>query len=357
MHITISGRAYSGTMTVEKLKIIQWYTGEIARHQIRVITACPSMELVGAFVYHEEKCGIDAGEIAGIGPLGVRATNDIDEILALHADCVLYNPPMERYDEIIRILGSGKNVISIMAGWNPRKQSCYDDLVKACQAGQSSLYGTGLNPGLSYELALLGSSICSEIKSIYIKTCEPQASLSEVFLEMFGFGKSEEELASGPGSARSIFANSLHQITDLLCLELGLPHDGNDFSHQYEPATQDYDGKIVVRKGTMAGLLVKASTTLGATAVVTIELRFLLGPEYVGPSWLTDGPSQGWIEIDIKGTPGSRLTHDIYSDDDVIGTWSTGTKAINALPFVCAAKPGIVSPLDLPLGRMLDLGR
>ena len=47
--------------------------------------------------------------------------------------------------------------------------------------------------------------------------------------------------------------------------------------------------------------------------------------------------------------------HEIYLDDDVIGTRSTGTKAINAIPFVCAAPPGLLSPLDLPLGRMLKL--
>ena len=105
----------------------------------------------------------------------------------------------------------------------------------------------------------------------------------------------------------------------------------------------------------MAGLLVKASTTHGGRAVATIELRFLLGPEYVRESWLADGPSQGWIEIDVRGTPGSRITHEVYMDEDVIGTWSPGTKAINSIPFVCAAKPGLVSPLDLPLGRMLKL--
>jgi len=81
------------------------------------------MELVGAYVHHEEKNGLDAGEIAGLDPLGVRATTDLDEILALDADCVLYNPPMERYDEIVRMLASGKNVVSIMAGWNPKKRS------------------------------------------------------------------------------------------------------------------------------------------------------------------------------------------------------------------------------------------
>lgn len=341
---------------MNKIKVIQGYTGDIARHQIRIIAACPWMELVGAYVHHEVKNGVDAGEIAGIAPLGVRATHDLDEILAIDADCVLYNPPMERYDEIIRMLASGKNVISIMAGWYPRKRSGFPEIVEACEAGRSSLYGTGLNPGLSYELALLASSICSDVGSIYIKTCEPQDSLSEVFLEMFGFGKSEEDLASGPSGVYSIFARTLHQITDLLCGELGLPHDGTDFSYQFEPATREYDDKILVRKGTMAGLLLKASTTHGGNPVATIELRFLLGPGYVRDEWLAGGPSQGWIEVDVRGTPGSRLTHEIYAENDLTGTRSTGTKAINAIPFVCAAKPGVLSPLDLPLGRMLDLG-
>ena len=330
----------------QKLKVIQWYTGEIGRHQIRTIARSPLFELVGAFVHHREKSGVDAGTIAGIEPLGVIATNDVEEILALDADCVLYNPPTERYDEIIRILASGKNVISIIAGWNPKKRKSFPDVLKACEIGQSSLYGTGLNPGLSYELALLGSSICTDVDSIYIKTCEPQSTLSEVFLRMFGFGKTEEELASGARSAYGIFARSLHQVTDLLCEELSLPHDGTSFSYEFEAATQDYEDKIIVKKGTMAGLLLKASTTNEGTPVATIELRFLLGPEYVRESWL---------EVDVRGTPGSRLTHEIYADDHLIGTWATGTKAIHAIPFVCAAKPGLVSPVDLPLARMLPL--
>ena len=338
---------------MSKLKIIQWYTGEIARHQVRVLSDHPLFEVVGAFVHHDEKNGVDVGKIAGIAPLGVLATNDLEKILAVEADCVLYNPPTERYDEIIPILASGKNVISIIAGWNPKKRSCYSEILKACEAGQSSLYGTGLNPGLSHELALLASSICTDVESIYIKTCEPQDTLSEVFLSMFGFGKTEEELASGPRGAYSIFARSLHEITDLLCEELKLPHDGTSFSYEFEPAAKDYEDKILVKKGTMGGLLLKASTTQDERPVATIELRFLLGTEYVRESWLDEGPLHGWIEVDVKGTPGSRLTHEIYADNHLIGTWSTGTKAIHAIPFVCDARPGLVSPLDLPLGRML----
>ncbi len=339
---------------MKKLKIIQWYTGDIACHQIRVIHACPSMELVGAVVHHAEKAGKDVGEIAGIGPIGVIASNDVEAMLALDADCVLYNPPMERYDEIIRILASGKNVISIMGGWNPKGHEYYPEIVKACEQGNSSLYGTGLNPGLSYEMALLASSLCTDVESIYIKTCEPQDSLSEVFLTAFGFGKTREELAGGSDLTYAMF-RCLLDVTDLLCESLHLPHNGHSFTTEFEPAIKEYNDKILVREGTMAGILIKASTVLGDKPVATIEMRFLLGQSYVGQEFLAGRPKQGWIEVDVRGTPGSRMTHETYMEHDSIGTWSTGTRAINAIPFVCAAKPGLLSPLDLPLARMIEL--
>lgn len=341
---------------MEPIRVIQWYTGDIACHQIRTIANCEWLELVGAVVYHEEKAGLDAGTVAGIDPIGIITTADTDSAMATDADLVLYNPPMERYDEIIEILRSGKNVISIMSGWHPQKRSSYADLQQACIDGRSSLYGTGLNPGFSYELALIASSICTDVSSIYIKTCEPQATLSQVFLEMFGFGKSAEELGSGDLGVYSIFARTLHQITDLLCEELELPHDGTDFTYEFEPALKDYSDKIQVAKGTMAGLLLTASTTLEGEPIATVEVRFLLGPEYVRESWLAEGPELGWIDVDVRGTPGSRILHELYEVDGFTSAWATGTKALNAAKAVYDAPPGILSPSDLSFPKMLKLG-
>jgi len=337
---------------MKKLKVVQWFTGDIAQHQIRLLAANPTMELVGAFVYHDEKVGRDAGEIAGIGNLGVPATNDVNEILSIDADCVLYNPPTERYDQIIQILGSGKNVISIMAGWNPKRYEAFPDIKEACDKGSASLFGTGLNPGLSYELAILGSSICHEVTSVYIKTCERQSTLSPVFLEKFGFGRTEEQLRQQATGAAAIFDNLL-QITDLICEELSLPHDGNNLTHEYEPAVKDYNEKIEIKKGTMAGLIVKASSTFEGIPKATIELRFLLGTDYVSEEFLAGAPEHGWIEVDVRGTPGSKLTHEIYAEEKIVKTRSTGTKAVNAIPHVVAAKPGLVSPTQIPLSRIL----
>jgi 2,4-diaminopentanoate dehydrogenase len=64
-------------------RVIQWATGSIGQIAIRHFAANPAFDLVGAYVTSEAKAGKDAGELASTGPLGVTATRDVDDILAL----------------------------------------------------------------------------------------------------------------------------------------------------------------------------------------------------------------------------------------------------------------------------------
>jgi hypothetical protein len=115
-----------------KLRVIQWGTGNVGKHAIAAVHEHADLELVGALVYSDDKAGRDVGEIAGIGEIGVIATTDVDEILALDADCVLYhaqgdwNPPAA-LDDICRILASGKNVVSTaVTAWIEPRSSTED---------------------------------------------------------------------------------------------------------------------------------------------------------------------------------------------------------------------------------------
>ena len=54
-----------------------------------------------------DKVGRDVGELCGIDPLGVTATDDVDALLALQPDCVVYNPKWPDVDELVRILDAG----------------------------------------------------------------------------------------------------------------------------------------------------------------------------------------------------------------------------------------------------------
>jgi 2,4-diaminopentanoate dehydrogenase len=93
-------------------RVIQWATGNVGRAAVEGIIAHPDLELVGAWVHSPNKAGRDVGALCGIGPLGVLATGDEDRLLALDADCVLYSPLLPDTAQVIRILESGKNVVT-----------------------------------------------------------------------------------------------------------------------------------------------------------------------------------------------------------------------------------------------------
>ena len=63
-----------------------WSTGGIGKLAIRAIDRRPDLELVGVWVHGEAKDGVDAGVLAGIDPIGVAATRDVDALLALAPD-------------------------------------------------------------------------------------------------------------------------------------------------------------------------------------------------------------------------------------------------------------------------------
>ena len=97
-------------------RVIQWATGGVGRAAIEGIRSHPDLELVGCWVHSAEKVGLDAGEIAGGEPIGIQATNDAQALLDLEADCIFYSPIVADRDEVIRILESGKNVVTPL-GW------------------------------------------------------------------------------------------------------------------------------------------------------------------------------------------------------------------------------------------------
>src|SRR4051794_2198613 len=99
-------------------KVIQWSTGNVGGHALRLIARHPDLELVGLWVHSADKAGRDAGELAGVGQeFGVTATNDAEALLALGADCVCYTAtadlrPQQAIDDMVRIAKAGHNIVS-----------------------------------------------------------------------------------------------------------------------------------------------------------------------------------------------------------------------------------------------------
>src|SRR5436190_12497153 len=150
------------------IRVVQWTTGNVGRRSVRAVVAHPELELVGCYAWSPDKVGRDVGELCGTTAAGVVATNDLDGLLALRPDCVVYNPKWPNISDLVQILESGANVVTT-AAFITGDALLPDDrrqLVDACERGNSSIFGTGMNPGLANLLGIVSAGICDRVDSI-----------------------------------------------------------------------------------------------------------------------------------------------------------------------------------------------
>jgi hypothetical protein len=144
--------------TPPRIKVVQLATGVIGRHCLRQTILDRRFELVGVSVFSPEKDGVDAGSIVGLPETGVFATTDLDRIVGMDAEvaihCVRLDPNPAVLDEpVLRLLRSGTNVISTVGYIHPGAfgQDYLQQFNDACTVGGTTLFGTGINPGLLLE--------------------------------------------------------------------------------------------------------------------------------------------------------------------------------------------------------------
>jgi 2,4-diaminopentanoate dehydrogenase len=104
-------------------RVIQFSTGNVGIHALRSLIQRPELELVGVHAHGPAKVGVDAGQLCGLGvTTGVVATDDLEALIALQADCVVYTTqaetrPADAIAELVRFLESGTNVVSTSLVW------------------------------------------------------------------------------------------------------------------------------------------------------------------------------------------------------------------------------------------------
>src|SRR5438105_4519262 len=88
-------------------RVVVWGTGFVGKLVIPEILPHPGFELVGVGVSDPEKVGRDVGEICGIDPIGLAATDDIDALVALEPDALVHYGPTAGYPlDNIRDIGA-----------------------------------------------------------------------------------------------------------------------------------------------------------------------------------------------------------------------------------------------------------
>ncbi|MFL6062784.1 MAG: diacylglycerol kinase, partial [Marmoricola sp.] len=159
-------------------RVVVWGTGVVGTMVIAEIIKSPAFELVGVGVSNPAKVGKDVGEICGLEKTGVTATDDVEALVALKPDALVHYGPTAQYaEDNIRVmtafLRAGIDVTSTAMTpwvWPAMKQnppSWIDPITEACEAGASSCFTTGIDPGFAndlFPLTLMG--LCGEVRSV-----------------------------------------------------------------------------------------------------------------------------------------------------------------------------------------------
>jgi 2,4-diaminopentanoate dehydrogenase len=333
-------------------RVVQWATGNIGLRSLRAVIDHPELELVGLYVYSDTKAGQDAGELCGTGPTGVRATRDVDEILASRPDCVLFMGDRADIDVLCRLLESGANVVSTRSEFH-RPQNLDPDvrerIASACARGGSSLYSTGSSPGFITEAlpyALL--SLQRRLDRLLIEEFADMSSRNspEMIFDLMGFGRDPARFDPRGVEAHggASFAGSLATVADALSVPL------DDVVATAAVATARQPVEIAagrIEAGTIAAQRLEVSGMQGSRPLLTFRANWYLTRD-VEPAW--DLRDTGWHVLVEGDTP---LDVDIrfpVPEEEWAATSPglTAHRPVNAVPYVCAAAPGIRTTDELP---------
>src|SRR5918997_2569599 len=185
------------------LRVVVWSTGTIGRHAIAGVDAHPDLELVGVWTSTPEKAGKDAGELAGLGrELGVPATTDRDELVALRPDCIVHGAMtddrvFESIDDLTGLIRDGINVVSsgpviLLHRDGTLPPEMIDAIDEAGRQGDASLHVNGIDPGFANDvLPLVMTSLSQRIDHLKVSEIADYSTYYQpvVMKDLFGFGQ------------------------------------------------------------------------------------------------------------------------------------------------------------------------
>jgi 2,4-diaminopentanoate dehydrogenase len=269
-------------MTTPSRRVVVWSTGGVGSNAIRAIAHRPDLDLVGVWVHTPEKVGRDAGELAGVHPLGVIATDDVDSLIGLAPDCVVYAASgPERgagaVPDYERLLAAGINVVTTTSTELVHPPSA-DEALRArlereAQRGGASLYASGIFPGFaSDELALLLTTQSRSIRTIRLTevSLNDHYPVADVMMDGLGFAR---DLEFEPFIARAgIIPMMWRGPIELIARGLGVELD--EIRGRLERQLTEHEIDVAfgtVPAGTVGAVRTIASGIVGAREVIVVD--------------------------------------------------------------------------------------
>jgi 2,4-diaminopentanoate dehydrogenase len=344
------------------VRVVVWSTGGVGAIAIDAINRRPDLELVGVWVHSPDKVGKDAGELAGIRPLGVTATSDADALIALAPDAVVYAASGPERDgaavpDYLRLLEAGINVVSTSSTSLVYPPSYFapdwrDQLEAAAQSGGASLYVSGIFPGFaSDQLALLMTTQSKNIRSITASevALNDHYPVADVMMDGMGFGRPLDfvPMLATPGFIEMAWKASIY----LIARGLGEEVEEVRGSFDREPTDRDIEVAFgTIKAGTCGAVRTRTAGVVHGREAIAIEHVIRMARD-VAPDWPTS-EFDATYRVDIEGDPDIHCVMTLGAAEGHgagrAAMAATAMRVVNAIPYVVDAPPGLLSSLDIP---------
>ncbi len=331
---------------MKPIRVVQWGLGAMGSGMVKLMLEKGGLQVVGAIDKRPDAAGKDLGDVLCLGKqLGIKVSPTEKGILKkASVDVVLLaidSFTRKCFDAMKAIVEAGIHCITIaeeMAEPYAQEPELAKELDMLAKRFGVVVIGTGINPGYVLDSLVISlSGVCHNVERIEASRINDLSCFGPTVMKTQGVGTTPEEFTQGLAMGTIVGHIGFRESISLISNALGLGVDR--FEEIREPIISKTDREtpyVKVKAGMVAGCRHIGIGYRGKTEVVR-----LIHPQQIRPE--AENVDTGDY-ITIVGTPGINLA----IKPEIPGGIGTIGIAVNMIPIVKRASPGLKRMIDLP---------
>jgi 2,4-diaminopentanoate dehydrogenase len=323
----------------KKVKVVQMGLGPIGNKVTQFLAERANIQIVGAIDTDPAKAGQDIGTLAGLSPLGVKVTADMNQVLGKgEVDVVMLTTTSslaKTYDQLVQLLPYGVNVVSsceeLSYPWlaDTELSTKIDQLAKA---NNVAVLGTGVNPGFLMDfLPVVMTGVCRNVRKVLVERIQDATLRRVPFQKKIGAGLTVQGFHDKvkEGTLRHV---GLTESIQMIASKLGWKLDHTeDIISPIIAERQIKTESMVIEAGNVLGVQQIGRGIVAGEELITLVFRAAIAEPEVRDRIVIEGTPS--IDSSIKG--------------GVNGDVATCAILVNAIPAIVNARPGLRTMVDI----------
>jgi 2,4-diaminopentanoate dehydrogenase len=324
------------------IRVLHVGLGPIGAAIARQVAARRGLRIVGAVDIDPDKAGRDLGDVIELGKrLGVKVQADVAKVIKATAPDVVIHctssslkavaPQLAAIMKTRTPIVSTTEELSYPGYSNRRLAREIDALAKKAKV---AVLGTGVNPGFAMDaLPIMMTAVCERVDRITVHRVQDARIRRLPFQVKIGSGLTKAQFAAKveDGSVRHVgLTESIAMIADAMGWKL----DGITDAIAPKIARETVESEfLAVDPGYVCGIIQDGVGFRKGEPIIQLHMEAYLGAP------------ETYDAIEIAGSP--RLA--VRIDGGIHGDIATASIAVNSIPKVLTASPGLHTMRDLPL--------